>query len=111
MVISKTPVAWLATSLMFGTAAIGGTFGTGTARADCVTASGTAAVDCDGIQHGSLSGSSNGAVLGHGGAVMDYTGPGSADGSGSNVGGQAIEDSDGTQGEFCGAMAGSVPRC
>jgi len=34
------------------------------------------------------------------------------DGSGSYVGGQAVEDYDGTQGEFCSATAaGTVPRC
>ena len=35
-----------------------------------------------------------------------------SDGSGSYVGGQAVEDWDGTQGEFCGATAPFfVPRC
>jgi len=103
-------VAGFAALLVVG-AAIGGTVAIGTANADCVTASGTASVDCDGIQHSSLSGSTNGAVDGHGPGIEDYTGPGSVDGSGSYVAGQAVEDSDGTQGEFCRAMAGSVPRC
>ncbi|MEI6251326.1 MAG: hypothetical protein WCP30_00785 [Mycobacteriaceae bacterium] len=97
--------------LVVGAATIGGTSAIGTANAGCVTASGTASVDCDGIQHGQLSGSTIGAVDGQGPGVEDYTGAGSVDGSGSYVDGQAIEDSDGTQGDFCGAMAGSIPRC
>lgn len=101
----------LAALLVVGAAAIGGTCGIGTANADCVTASGTATVDCDGIQHGSLSGSTVGAVDGQGPGIEDYTSGPNTDASGSYVAGQAIEDPDGTQGEFCGAMAGSVPRC
>lgn len=45
---------------------IGITVGAGTANA-CVTASGTAVVDCDGMLHSDLSGSTVGAVDGHGG--------------------------------------------
>ena len=87
-------------SLVGSLVTIGITLGAGTANADCVSATGTAVVDCDGMLYGDLSGSSNGAVIGHGGQVD----------------GQGAEDYDGTQGDFtstdvCGAMAGSVPRC
>lgn len=86
-----------------GALAIGGTLGTvgmtlgaGTAYAGCVTASPPATSDCDGIQHGELSGSTIGAADGHGGQVD----------------GQGVEDSDATTGDICGAGApGSVPRC
>ncbi len=106
--------------LTVSTAVIGATLGSGTANADCVTASSHSVVDCDGIQHGQLSGSTVGAVDGHGGQVdthgmEDYTSWTQSDGSGSYVGGQAVEDSDGTQGEFCGApwriAIYTVPRC
>jgi len=103
--------------ITFGAAGVGGTFVSGTANADCVTASSPSVVDCDGIQHGEMSPSTNGAVDGHGGnvdthGVEDFTSERLSDGSGSYVGGQAVEDWDGTQGEFCGATAPfSVPRC
>ena len=89
----------LAGSLLGSLVAVGIGVGAGTANA-CVSATGTAVVDCDGMLYGDLSGSSNGAVIGHGGQVD----------------GQGAEDYDGTQGDFtstdvCGAMAGSVPRC
>jgi hypothetical protein len=76
-----------------GLSAVGSATGIGTAHA-CVTASGTAQVDCDGIQGGELSGNTNGAVDGHG-----------------STDGQGVEDYDGTHGEFCSAGPGEVPRC
>ena len=55
--------------ITFGAAGVGSTFVSGTANADCVTASSPSVVDCDGIQHGEMSPSTNGAVDGHGGNV------------------------------------------
>jgi hypothetical protein len=84
----------LAGSLLGSLVAVGISVGAGTANA-CVTAGGTAVVDCDGMLHSDLSGSSIGAVIAHGGQVD----------------GQGVVDLDGTQGDLCGAMAGSVARC
>lgn len=73
----------LAGTLAGSLVTIGLTVGAGTASA-CVTATGTAVVDCDGMLQSDMSGSSNGAVIGHGG------------GSDS----QGVEDYDGTQGDY-----------
>lgn len=82
--------------------AAGSAVGIGAASA-CVTASGTAVVDCDGIQGGEMSGNTNGAVNGQGWieghGVEDYDGT------------HGDWESDGTQGDFCGGAVGEVPRC
>lgn len=83
----------MAAVFVVGLSAVASTTGTGTANA-CVTATGTAQVDCDGIQHGEMSGSTNGAVNGQGWSE-----------------GQGVEDYDGTHGDFCSAGPGEVPRC
>jgi hypothetical protein len=84
----------LAGSLLGSLVAVGISVGAGTANA-CVTAGGTAVVDCDGMLQSDLSGG----------------GPGEAIGNGGQVDSHGVEDSDGTQGDLCGGMAGSVPRC
>ena len=96
----------LAGSAVGSLVTIGLTSGAGVANADCVTASGTANVACDGMLYGNLSPSTDGAVDGHGGG---------ADGQGE----ETIPDmgvpssSQGQLGgaEMCGAMPGSIPRC
>ena len=85
----------LAGSLLGSLVAVSVSVGAGTANAACVTAGGTAVVDCDGMLQSDWSGSSVGAVIAHGGQAD----------------GQGVEDLDGTQGDLCGGMAGSVPRC
>lgn len=77
-------------SLVGSLMTIGVAVGAGTANAGCVSATGTATVDCDGMLHSDLSGSSIGAVLGHGGAETNYSG---------------------TQGDMCAAGMGAVSRC
>lgn len=99
----STGLSYAAVALLtLGLSAVGSTVGIGSARA-CVTASGTAQVDCDGIQHGEMSGSTNGAVDGQGWidghGVEDYDGT------------HGDWESDGTQGDFCGGSPGEVPRC
>lgn len=84
----------LAGSLLGSLVAAGISVGAGTANA-CATAGGTAVVDCDGMLHSDLSGGA----------------PGEAIGNGGQADGQGVEDSDGTQGDVCGGMSGSVPRC
>ena len=93
----------IAGALVGGMVTIGIAAGAGTASA-CVTASGTAVVDCDGMLQSDLSGSTVGAVDGHGGG-SDTQGVENLSGV------QGTVDDDGTQGEFCNAMPGSVPRC
>ncbi len=90
-------------ALVGGLVTIGITVGAGTANA-CVTASGTAVVDCDGMLQSDLSGSTVGAVDGHGGGS-------DTQGVENHSGIQGTVDDDGTQGDFCSAMPGSVPRC
>jgi hypothetical protein len=92
----RKTIGWLGALVVMLGAEVGlGALGIGTANAGCATASPPATVDCDGIQHGELSMSTINAADGHGGQVAEH----------------GVEDYDGTQGEFCSAMAGSVPRC
>ncbi len=87
-------------SLVGSLVTIGITLGAGTASA-CVSATGTAVVDCDGMLHSDLSGSTIGAVNGQG----DETLPGMGEASSSQGENRGVT-------QMCGAGApGSVPRC
>jgi hypothetical protein len=89
----------LAGSVVGSLVTIGFTSGAGMANADCVTASGTATVACDGMLYGDMSGSTDGAVNGQGEETIPEMGvPSSSQGQ---LGGA----------EMCGAMPGSIPRC
>lgn len=94
-------------SLVGSLVTIGITLGAGTASA-CVTATGTAVVDCDGMLQSDLSGSTIGAVDGHGGGADGQgveTLPGMGEASSSQGENRGVT-------QMCGAGApGSVPRC
>lgn len=77
--------------LAAGIATAGIGVGAGTANAQCVTASNAAVVDCDGIQHGQLSGETHSHVDGHGWAP-----------------GQGVEDLLSTEDYFRNSDAGEV---